>query len=50
MIRGVMFDLDDTLIEHRRCASAARGQLHRADEAFGAGVFEELAHADGQCA
>jgi YjjG family noncanonical pyrimidine nucleotidase len=43
MARAVLFDLDDTLFDHRTCARTALLDLHRAHPAFAARDFESFA-------
>ena len=40
MLKAVLFDLDDTLFDHRVCARTALRQLHRAHPAFEAHDFD----------
>ena len=42
MLRAVLFDLDDTLFDHRACAREALSDVHRAHPAFLALQFQEL--------
>ena len=42
MLRAVLFDLDDTLFDHRACAREALSDVHRAHPAFRALQFQEL--------
>ena len=45
MVRAVLFDLDDTLFDHRHCARAALAELHNAHpplQAFEFAEFERL--------
>lgn len=42
MIKAVLFDLDDTLFDHRGCAREALTQLRRMVRAFEARTLEEL--------
>jgi putative hydrolase of the HAD superfamily len=43
MLRAVLFDLDDTLFDHRQCARMALSELHHAHPCFQAWTFDELA-------
>ena len=42
MLRAVLFDLDDTLFDHRVCAQTALTDLHAAHPEFQASPFEEF--------
>jgi HAD superfamily hydrolase (TIGR01549 family) len=42
MVRAVLFDLDDTLFDHRLCARTALAELHRAHAPFQARPFPEF--------
>lgn len=42
MIRGVLFDLDDTLFDHQRCARAALAELQQAYASLRDRPFEEV--------
>jgi putative hydrolase of the HAD superfamily len=42
MVRAVLFDLDDTLFDHRLCARTALSELHGAHVAFQARPFAEF--------
>jgi putative hydrolase of the HAD superfamily len=42
LIRAVLFDLDDTLFDHRQCARLALSDLHRAHDAFQTTPFAEF--------
>ena len=42
MIRAVLFDLDDTLFDHRGCARSALQGLHAANPCFVSTAFEEF--------
>ena len=42
MIRAVLFDLDDTLFDHRLCAQLALTDLHRAHDAFQSCPFDDF--------
>lgn len=41
-MRAVLFDLDDTLFDHRLCARMALAELHQAYEAFRAHPFDDF--------
>jgi len=43
MLRAVLFDLDDTLFDHRQCSRMALSELHRAHPCFEAWTFDEFA-------
>jgi putative hydrolase of the HAD superfamily len=45
MITAVLFDLDDTLFDHRGCAREALTAVHQSHEGFQATAFEALEHA-----
>ena len=40
--KAVLFDLDDTLFDHRQCARLALGELHRAHAAFRQHAFADF--------
>jgi putative hydrolase of the HAD superfamily len=42
MVRAVLFDLDDTLFDHKACARVALSHLHGAHEAFASRPFDEF--------
>jgi putative hydrolase of the HAD superfamily len=42
MVRAVLFDLDDTLFDHRGCARTALERLHAAHACFRAATFEQF--------
>ena len=42
MLKAVLFDLDDTLFDHRICARTALVELHRVHPAFAAHDFDEF--------
>jgi HAD superfamily hydrolase (TIGR01549 family) len=42
MTRAVLFDLDDTLFDHRQCARMALSELHSAHTSFQSTAFEEF--------
>lgn len=42
MVRGVLFDLDDTLFDHHACARAALSGVHDAHACFESVPFEEF--------
>jgi YjjG family noncanonical pyrimidine nucleotidase len=42
LVRAVLFDLDDTLFDHRHCARSALGALHAAHEAFQSHPFDDF--------
>jgi YjjG family noncanonical pyrimidine nucleotidase len=42
MVRAVLFDLDDTLFDHRRCARTALERVHREHECFACKPFADL--------
>jgi putative hydrolase of the HAD superfamily len=48
MLRAILFDLDDTLFDHRRCARHALAAVHRRHACFAGFGFEEFerAHAE----
>ena len=48
MLRAILFDLDDTLFDHRHCAREALAAVHRAHACFAALAFDrfERAHAE----
>ena len=48
MLRAILFDLDDTLFDHRRCAREALKAVHQAHRCFAARSFDdfERAHAE----
>jgi 2-haloalkanoic acid dehalogenase type II len=42
MLRAVLFDLDDTLFDHERCAREALGAVHRSYDCFSSETFGEF--------
>jgi putative hydrolase of the HAD superfamily len=48
MLRAILFDLDDTLFDHRHCAREALTAVHQAHTCFAAVAFDEFerAHAE----
>jgi YjjG family noncanonical pyrimidine nucleotidase len=42
VVRAVLFDLDDTLFDHRHCARSALGALHAAHPAFQSHPFDDF--------
>ncbi len=46
-MRAVLFDLDDTLFDHRHCAQASLASVHRLHECFRGRPFEDLQRAHG---
>ena len=48
MLRAILFDLDDTLFDHTRCAREALAGVHRSHPGFSATPFEEFARAHAQ--
>jgi HAD superfamily hydrolase (TIGR01549 family) len=42
MVRGVLFDLDDTLFDHHGCARAALRRVHGAVPSFSCNPFDDL--------
>jgi putative hydrolase of the HAD superfamily len=42
MVRAVLFDLDDTLFDHRQCARMALAELHRAHASLQSCAFDEF--------
>jgi YjjG family noncanonical pyrimidine nucleotidase len=42
VIRAVLFDLDDTLFDHRHCARTALGELHASHAAFQSHPFHDF--------
>ena len=43
-LRGVLFDMDDTLFDHNHATVRATAAIHAAEEAFGCWTPEELRH------
>jgi YjjG family noncanonical pyrimidine nucleotidase len=43
MVRAVLFDLDDTLFDHRHCARTALRRVHETYECFACTPFDEFA-------
>lgn len=47
-LRAVLFDLDDTLFDHRHCARAALEAVYRAHVCLRAHAFDEIVRAHGE--